>query len=455
MPRWSWRSYALGWTGPVKADQSVGLWLISPGLNRFITLVRILLVLLFAALLLAGTPSLRPMSSAPVTVGVALALCVLTSAAGASAEEARTPPDRALLEELKHRITRPEPCQPSCISTSALHLRLDGGALAFEAEVHAADTGAWAIPGPPASWAPAVVRVDGQATSALARLDDGFLYVRLSPGVHRVEASGPAPRSDTLTVQLRDRPHRATADASGWDVSGLRADAPPDTSIQLNRRLRAGERAREESGQYAPWLEVRRTLSLGLTWRVRTDVRRVSPTGVPVSLRVPLIEGEAPTEPDLEIKDGSAVIALGRDQTETGWSSTLPVTEALRLKAAEGQPWSEVWSLECGLIWECEATGLAPVTHQSGGTLAPEFRPWPGETLALTFRHPQAVVGQTVTLEAVRVETTPGERLTTTVLSLTARASREEPLVLTLPTDAEVQEVTVGGTSRPGHADQG
>jgi hypothetical protein len=172
-------------------------------------------------------------------------------------------------------------------------------------------------------------------------------------------------------------------------------------------------------------------------------------------VRVPLIKDEAPTEPDLEVEDGVAVIALGRDETERSWSSTLPVTDSLRLQASEGQPWSEIWSLECGLVWECESEGLVPVSRQAAGVLAPEFRPWPGETLQLRFRHPQAVAGQTVTLDAVRVETTPGERLTTTVLSLTARASREEPLVLTLPADAEVQEVTVAGAPRPGHPDQG
>jgi hypothetical protein len=452
VPQWSWRSYSLGWTGPVKADQTIRLWLISPGLDRVITFLRILLVLLFAAVLLAGTPSLRP-TSGGVQVAVLLALGLLAPAAAASAGEA--PPDRALLEEMKRRIIRPEPCQPNCISTSTLRVRLAGGALSFAAEVHAGDAGAWAIPGPTTNWAPTEVRVDGHATSALARLDDGFVYVRLPPGVHTVEVSGPAPRADTLTLQLRDRPHSASVDAPGWDVSGLRADSPPDTSIQLSRRLRAGEHAREESGLYAPWLEVHRTLSLGLTWRVRTEVLRVSPTGAPVSLRVPLVEGEAPTEPDLEVKDRAAVVSLGRDETETSWSSTLPVTESLQLQAAEGQPWSEVWSLECGLVWECESEGLVPVSHQAGGVLAPEFRPWPGETLRLHFRHPLAVAGQTVTLDAVRVETTPGERLTTTVLSLTARASREETVVLVIPADADVQEVTVAGASRPGHPDDG
>lgn len=451
LPQWSWRSYSLSWSGPVKSDQNVRLVLVSPGMSRFLTLLRVLLVLMLAALLWVGTPRLPTYGAS--SAAALIVIGTVLSPSFVSAEE--TGPSRALLDDLKKRVTRPEACQPECISTSTLRLRLGDGALSFDAEVHAGDSGAWAIPGPPSSWAPAAVRVDGRDTSALARLEDGFLYVRLSPGVHRVEAAGPVPRADTLTLQLRDRPRHASADAPGWDVAGLRADGPPDTSIQLSRRLRLGERAREEAGQYAPWLEVQRTLTLGLTWRVRTEVHRVSPVGAPVSLRVPLIAGESPTEADLETKDGMAFLSLGRDDTDASWSSTLPVTDALVLEAGAGLPWSEVWRVECSLVWECETDGLVPVSHQAGGVLAPEFRPWPGEKLSLRFHHPQAVAGQTVTIDALRVETTPGERLNTTVLSLTARASREEPLILDLPKDAEVQEVTVAGSPRPARADQG
>jgi hypothetical protein len=454
MPTWTWRSYALAWSGPVKSDQTLRLFLVSPGWNRFLTVLRLLFVLLLATRLsIGGTAALTPTGGGGAAAALALALLLLAPASARAAES--DVPDRALLDELKRRLTRLEPCQPRCVSTSALRLRLTDASLVFEAEVHAADSGAWAIPGPPASWAPALVRVDGQATSALARLDDGFLYVRLRPGLHRIEAIGPSPRADTLTLQLRDRPMRATADTPGWDVAGFRADGPPDTSMQLSRRLRAGERAREETGRYAPWLEITRTLTLGLTWRVRTEVRRVSPIGAPVSLRVPLLAGESPTEADLETEEGVALVALGRDQTEAGWSSTLPVTEALRMKAAEGQPWSEVWRLECGVIWQCEADGLAPIAHQHDGVLSPEYRPWPGESLALRFRHPQAAPGQTVTLDSVKVETTPGQRYSDSVLSLTARTSRDEPLVLTLPAAGEVQEVTLDGGARPGKPEQG
>ncbi|HXB57129.1 MAG TPA: hypothetical protein VN461_20360 [Vicinamibacteria bacterium] len=450
VPSWSWRSYPLAWSGPVKGDQTVRLFLISSGLNRLITFLRLLLVLLLAGRLLVGG-GLRLSAGAPAALMLAL-LALTPTPAGA--QEGGAFPDRALLEELKRRLTRPEPCQPNCISTSSLRLRLAEGGLSFEAEVHAADAGAWAIPGPPTSWAPSRVRVDNQPTSALARLDDGFLYVRVSPGVHRLEVAGPAPPADTLTLQLRDRPQQASADAPGWEIAGLRRDGPPDISIQLSRRLRAGEHAREEAGQYAPWLEIKRTLSLGLTWRVRTEVHRVSQTGSPVSLSIPLLRGEAPLEADLETKDGVARVALGRDQAEAGWSSTLPLSDALSLKAPEGQPWSEVWQLECGVIWQCEADGLPPVSRESQGVLAPEFRPWPGESLTLRFRRPQAVAGPTVTVDSLRIDTTPGGRLSTTVLTLAVRASREESFVLTIPPDAEVQEVTVGGTARPGKPDQ-
>jgi len=454
VPTWSWDSYGLGWTGPVKSDQTVRLWLVSPGLNRFLTVIRLLLMLILAVrLLIGGEP--RPSRPSPANAAAVAALLLFAmTARPAAAQDAI--PDREMLDDLKTRLSRLEPCQPNCLSTSTLHVRLSGDTLTFEAEVHAADSGAWPLPGPPASWTPSAVAVDGQATGALARLDDGFLYVRVGPGVHRVRLSGPVPPADTLTLQLPQRPRRADADTPGWDVAGLRADGPPDGSIQLSRRLRAGERAREESGAgYAPWLEVRRTLSIGLTWRVLTHVRRVSPTGSPITLRVPLIAGEAPTEADLQTENGTALVSLSRDQTDAGWSSTLATTDTLTLTAPPGQPWSEIWHVECTVIWQCETSGLVPVAHQHAGTLAPEFRPWPGESLTVRFRHPAAVSGQTLTLQSMRLETVPGERLTNTSLTITTRASREEALVLTVPPDAEVQELTVTGRARPAKPDQG
>jgi hypothetical protein len=293
-----------------------------------------------------------------------------------------------------------------------------------------------------------LVAVDGAPAAVVARQADGFLYVRLSPGVHRIEARGPLPPGDSFTLGLADRPRQARAEAPGWEVSGLRRDGPPDASLQLTRRLPTGRREGEGSGAYAPWLQVTRTVSLGIAWRVTTEVQRLSPPGAPLALRVPLLAGEAPSDATLTVEGGAVAVSLGRDQTETSWSSTLEPGEHLTLEAPKDRPWSEVWRVQCGLAWDCVAEGPAPVTREEDDVLEPQYRPWPGETLTLRLRRPAAVAGQTLTLDRVELVAAPGPRLARVTLSLQARSSREQPLVVVLPEAAELQELTLDGTPR-------
>ena len=128
--------------------------------------------------------------------------------------------------------------------------------------------------------------------------------------------TGPVPPGDSFTLQFADPPRRARAEAPGWDVSGLRADGPAEPSILLTRRLAARGGASTAEGRYAPWLEVTRTLGFGVTWTVETRVRRVTPVGAPIALRVPLLPGEAPTRANLVVENGEVAVSLGGDETE-------------------------------------------------------------------------------------------------------------------------------------------
>jgi hypothetical protein len=458
VPSWSWRRYSLAWSGPVGRDHRMRLVLASPWTNRLLTLLRLgLLAQLGAVLLRRRWPSWpRRGPGAPDAPAVAAAL-VLAAALGAPppsrAEVEPAAPGEPLLQELRERLTRPAPCEPRCVSTPSLVLRLDAGRLALSAEVHAAADGTWPLPGPVGSWTPADVRVDGTPAVAIARLSGGFLHLRLARGVHRVEAAGPVPPGDSFTLQFAEPPRRARADAPGWDVSGLRRDGPPEPSILLTRRLAAREAGRPGEGRYAPWLEVERTLSFGVTWTVSTTVRRVTPRGAPVALRVPLLPGEAPTRADLVVEHGEVAVSLGGDETEASWESALEQSAAVELKAPEGRPWSEVWRLACSPVWSCEASGLPPTARLSDGVFAPEYRPWPGESIRVALSHPQGVEGQTLTVDALALEDAPGRRLERVRLQATARSSREQPLALGLPKEAEVQQVTVDGTERPSRPD--
>ena len=67
-----------------------------------------------------GSPVSRP---SPAAAAAAAALLLFALAARpASAQDAI--PDREMLDEMKNRLARLEPCQPNCISTSNLHLQL-------------------------------------------------------------------------------------------------------------------------------------------------------------------------------------------------------------------------------------------------------------------------------------------------------------------------------------------
>ncbi len=465
VPTWTWRSYSLGWTGPVGRDHRVRLFLASPGTNRLLTLVRLALLAALSFLLIVGRWPRLPRPAAFASAGAAafLALALVGVAPATAAEDERQreaaaegpeTPGPEILERLKQRLIRPAACDPSCVSTPTLVLRLGESRLEVSAEVRAAADGTWAVPGPLSSWAAASLRLDGAPAIAAAHQSDGFLRVRLTRGVHRVEASGPLPPGDAFALQFADVPRRARAEAPGWDVSGLRSDGPAEASILLTRRLTARMGAASE-GRYAPWLEVTRTLGFGVAWTVETRVRRLTPLGMPVAVRIPLLAGEAPTRASLVVAHGEAAVSLAGDEAETGWESTLVQTPSLRLEAPKGALWSELWRLQCSAIWPCTASGLPPVTRVAAGVFTPEYRPWPGEALAVDLRHPQGVEGQTLTIDSVSLESEPGSRLESVQLLVAARSSREQPLVVRLPNEAELQTASIDGQERPSRPEAG
>lgn len=461
IPDWSWKKCFLTWSGPVAHDHDLRLLLLPPAVNLFLALLRVGLVALLALRLFADAglrPRLGSAAAAPAAAAALLLFAAFPLPARAEDEEKQDAapaspgspfPSSELLADMKEKLLRPAPCAPACVSTADLTLAVEGGELRISAEVHAAAPTAWALPGPAASWVPSRVALDRQEGPALVRMEDGFLYVRLAPGVHRVELAGPLPPGDSLSLQLLDRPRRANALAAGWQVDGIREDGTSDGSIQLTRRLKSSE-SKAAEGVYEPWLEIRRVLDIGVSWRADTIVRRITPAGTPVVVKVPLLKGMLTTG-DEQVKDGAVLVTLGRDQTEARWASVIRPVEGqeLVLKAAEGKPWSEVWVIRASPVWQATAQGLPPVRRQDGGQLVSEYRPWPGETLKLTFKKPAGADGQTVTVDSARLDVQPGTRLLDATLSLSVRAARAGPLEITVPKGAEVQAVTVGGQKKP------
>ncbi|MFT5682577.1 MAG: hypothetical protein ACI8RZ_003499 [Myxococcota bacterium] len=440
LPRWSWTSRSLQWSGPVTEDHQMRLLLIGPTANTSLALLRVALLLLLVLRLLGMKRFRLP----PRRVIAPLALLLI-------ALPARADPNAALLAELERRLTAAPSCAPDCLSVPLAAISVEDDTLTIEAEVHAVAATAWPIPGPAATWSPDRVRVDDRAAVAMRRESDGFLMLRLDPGVHHIRISGPLTGRDALALQLGQLPQHTDFTAEGWGITGLHGDGTVEPLLHLTRTLETASQPGTVRSQenLSPWLEVHRTLDLGIPWRVRTVVRRPGAVEAPISVSVPLLPGEAVTTEGIQIDRGAAAITLDVGESERTWVSNLEEQDTLTLSAPENVPWTEQWTLSCSPVFRCSTSGLAPLHHTHDGHYAPVWRPWPGETVQLDISRPAAAAGQTVTIDQVRLQVTPGSRLSESSLILSIRSSQGGQQLLTLPDAADLQEVFIDGVSRP------
>jgi hypothetical protein len=468
LPTWRFQEHTLSWSGPVQRDQRIKLWLVPPLATRIWSLLTVLLTgaLLFA-LTRAGRPfadddSIPPASRSSVApVALAMMMMMFGVATTAQAEDPQAIPSTEILNELRSRLLKPATCEPQCLSVAELAVTIDRDTLKLRATVHAAATTAYQAPGPLATFAAREVRVDGRSALAALRSDDGFLRVRIEPGVHNVELSGPITPHQTLTLALGSQPHRVTVKAEGFEIDGLHEDGTAEGSLRFRPALTIApdgtpEQAREG---LAPWLELNRVIDLGVRFRVRTTLRRIGPTGESVLVHVPLLPGESVTEAGIDSANGRVVIELPRDAMEVSFTSALAPRNDLTLTAAlpsqQGSssvvhPWNETWQVACSTLYHCTFDGLAPIERlDASGAMRPAYKPWPGEKLHIQAQRLGAARGASVTIDSATLDLTPGSRIEEGSLRMFLRTSRGTTERISLPEGATLKSVKVDGVERP------
>ncbi len=450
IPSWSGASVSLQWDGPVRADHRYRLILLPSGPGR---ILRLLVTFLLAAVLLrlvraaisAAPPPPGPASpgaAAPAGVGAVLLL-----AGALLPQPAWAAPSPEVLAELTARLDAGL-CTRDCVTVPTVRLEIRGEQLVVDAEVHSSGHAAWALPGPADTWAPQRVLIDGAAAAGMVRRPDAFVYLRVDPGVHQVRLEGSLRELSALTLQFPTPPQKVEVSADGWAVEGIRDDGSTEGAISVLRSASGGTR-----DELTPWLSVVRFLDLGLPWRVRTELRRNGPGERPLTLKIPLLPGEAVIDEGLAVKDGAVTVSLGRDVSSVSWTSTLEMREVLVLTAPSEVPWTELWQVACSPVFSCKSSGPPVLSRIDEGVWSPSWRPWPGESLTLEVSRPEAAAGQTLTVDQVSVSYDHGPRLVQASVSLQARSSQGGRLSLTLPEGARVTGLQVDGVARPLRAD--
>lgn len=457
LPDWDWSTWRLEWTGPVRKDHTVALFLVSPQMNLVLGLLRVALLILLGLLLLAprdmywGRP--RP---APrwwrILGGGALLFAVGATTSFVPREAVAAEPSTTTLDQLRQRLVAQSQCPSPCVVAHEAEVDVRGLELEMTADVSALRDTAWTLPGPADALVITDVIVDGRTSTELRREANGLVQVRLPRGAHSVSLRGTLADRNVVTLQFEEltRPRHLTFAADAWTVDGISPTGVPDNSIQLTRTADSKPDHSESAAAAAelpPWYQVERLVALGLPWQIHTTVRRAD-SSRPQLVKVPLTAGVKVITEGIRVENGAALVDFGRGETEKRFVGELPVGKEVKLVAAKDEPWTETWTVECSRIWRCSFSELPPTATTSDGVWRPVWRPWPGEQLVVTVERPQGAPGQPKTIDSVRYTVTPGKRLMTAELTLRVRASQGDWQEVTLPEGAELQTVDLNGTTR-------
>ncbi|GMU61579.1 MAG: hypothetical protein AMXMBFR34_33420 [Myxococcaceae bacterium] len=461
LPRWDWTPVSVTFSGPVQRDQQVSFFFLGPAANLVLAFLRVGLLALLLLCVLGFPGRFWPEAlkkwarAAPKAAAAMLALAVLGASSPALAAERPAPedvPPPDILLQLRARLLEKPECAPTCASSPKLLLEASPKALRMRLEVLAGAQTAVPLPGSAQQWVPETVLLDGRLAAGLRRQPDGTLWLAVPAGAHQVQLEGPLPPRDVVQVALPLRSYRVEAKLDGWTLDGLHEDGVADDNLQLSRKDTndKGAGASLQVGTLPSFVRVERTVVLGLTWTVETKVQRVTPTGNAVVLEVPLLAGESVTSSDVRVQDGKALVNMGAAATEVVWSSVLEAKAPLTLRAPTGLSWVEVWRLDVSPVWHVTFGGI-PVVHQqdASGVRLPEWRPWPGETVTVEVARPEALPGQTLTIDQSSLVVSPGARATDVTFTANFRTSRGGLHPFTLPDGAQLQSVTISGLTQP------
>ncbi len=446
VPEWQWREASFGWNGPVTAKQSVRPILIPAGIERVLSLARVILLLGLAALLLEARRLRIPALGKSASMLAMIAALVFIGGTRAQAQL----PDKDLLENLRQRLTETSDAYPTAADIPHLEVSLEGRKLTMDAEIHTATLTAVPLPGRLPAWSPLSVSVNGQPEATLRR-NDGYLWLVLPKGVNRVKATGQLADVTEWQMTWQLRPRRVMIhQAPGWQVSGVKPDGVPEAQVFFAREVKStGDGANYDRPNLQNAVAVLRQIELGHVWQVQTDVGRLENSGGAIALRIPLLPGENVLSSDAVVRDGFIEVRLGAGQENFTWQSELPVSPNIELATRKDDAWIEHWSLVASPVWNVAIAGLAPVFEAENSALVPVWKPWPGEKATLQISRPDAIAGATVTVGRANHEITLGKRQRSSSLDLSLRCSLGEDFLIELPAGSDAGPLTIGGQAIP------
>ena len=368
LPAWQGNRVSLSWNGPVQKEDRVRLVLLSPGANRLLGFLRVILIAFLAYILLTVSSSrdggfrLPRFRSSGVVAGVLLLFGLLISPAQVSADI----PSQEILQQLENRLLAPPKCVNHCFDIQRALVTVRDGRLQLRLEAHALEHVALPLPGHRERWLPESILVNGKpAKKILRRGAEEGVWVRLPQGIHQIMLSGKLPSTDRVDLRFPHKPHKIKISSQGWEVAGVNEGRMLNDTLEITRIQKKSSSEVLRSEAPPAFVIIERLLRIGLDWQVETRVRSgISGLGS-INLKVPLLAGESILSEHVKLKDGMVIVSLGGARREVSWVSTLDKMESVVLKASgKAIGWSiGLWMpvrFIISKLWDCRPSSSRP-----------------------------------------------------------------------------------------------
>jgi hypothetical protein len=436
-PQWRWKRYQFNWQSGVGSEEKLELWLLSPLQNRLLGIVNIIGLLVLTLMLVSEFVKLESWKRA------LRVLSIVSLILFAPADLKADIPSDKLLQELKHKLTKPPACLPQCAYIERARIEANERDIEIILDISAASKIAVPLIGDQNLWLPDTVLIDGDANHLALRLDaGGKLWSVLEQGNHQIRLIGSLEGYETLTLSSK-LPLNNLSIAS---TPTLRIKSDQKNYITFTRiREMTPEQKKKEHNHLAPLIEVERHFDFGLRWYVTTTVRLLNRIDKPVPFNYRLLAYESVLDKNIPVKEGVVSLHLQSGQ-RISWRSALEQVSPVLLNKASGARIMERWRIDTAPMWSTVQSGLKPIAYTKQSMLiSPIFKPFEGESVTLAFEKAKAVQGENLTIESSKLAITNSQRYRDLTLSIKLNSSIAADYKLTLDAVEELKSVQIDG----------
>ncbi len=445
-PQWRYNPVVLNWDGPITAEQSYQLYLITPWMRVLWRLLLIGFTVLWLLAVLKHMLAIKRSSKKVATTSLLWAFGLLFS----QPIWANDMPSEAMLKELQNRLYPAAECGSQCANVESASVQADGNQLTISLTYHALAEVVVSIPGS-ADWQIQDIKVNDRTVRSRLQ-HQGLTWLALDQGISQVEITGDLASKNAVSVKFPYRPGQVTAQSPDWQFAGIDGHHLTGQTLQLIAAKRS-ETLTEESTQSTdikPFVKLQRYITFDDQWYVHNYVNRVAPKQGVVNVAIPLLDNEFPLEKIQQDEQGRVLVSLAPGESQFQWRSRLERLDQWQITAQPSEQHIESWHVVSSPQWHVEIAGVPLVatenmTDDFDDYFEHIYMPRPGESITINISRPTAVAGEALSIDAINNTYTVGKRTTKTITKINYRATQGGRFEVNLDPAAVVKKVSFDG----------